>query len=666
MPHRTMNKIVLFTLGVFSCCALAQNSPSLLPQKETITRNNTAIVLENAEAVVLDEACIVEYAFSEDTGFSMVQKVKRVVQINKKEGISHASLIVPFYSGRYGKEEVVIDYYKIYRTQNNKEEVLVIDRASNKKVGNEFYVKEIKEDNIQVGDRIEYSYTKTIDNIDGIPTWYFQEDIPKLKSNYTVMIPDNLTYLITKTGDLAIQETKEVTQTARNLSSSRWGTSYRFKEAILKFKTANIPAFENEPFMGNTQNNRSSIRFDLIQFQYPMEASVVIPHEPEAVAKEIYKNRSFGPELRQEKYWRKNIESIELEGLNEKEKTAQITAFIQNYIKWNQQYGYTAEFGVKKAFSQGEGNGADINLALIGALRAAGLVAEPIVLSTQSNGVASILFSRFINHVIVGVKIENQFYFIDGTMPNAQLNLLPFEDLNGQGWMITDQYAVTKVDLVPKQLSFRQEEFSLNLDTSGSVSGSMQSKLTRYEALAFQSKYTESAVNRSRRDIESRSDQFFLSQGELKSTTTGDIDLQFRVQKFNFAMVEQQATKITFNPMQLYRDKENPFWSETRQTNIDFVFPFMDIYKVVIQIPEGYNIQKLPENEVFTSKKLGINITYESKVLDSNTIQVGFSLRVTNPLVSKEDYEELQFLYTAMNKKIKESIVLEKIKEVKN
>lgn len=662
MPYRTMNKIVLFTLGVFSCHALAQNSPSVLPPKEKIEIHSPAVALQNAEAVVLDEVCVVEYEFSEDSGFSIVQKVKRVIQINKKEGISHASLIVPFYSGRYAKEEVVIEYYKIYRTQNNKEEVLVIDRASNKKVDNEFYVKEIKEDDIQVGDRIEYSYTKTIDNIDGIPTWYFQEDIPKLKSSYTVMIPDNLTYLITKTGDFAIQETKKVTQTARNLSSSRWGTSYRFKEAILKFSAVNIPAFEYEPFRGNTQNNRSSIRFDLIQFQYPMEASVVIPHEPVAVAKEIYKNRNFGPELRQEKFWNKNTENLELEGLNEKEKTAKITAFIQNQIKWNQQYGYAAEFGVKKAFNQGLGNGADINLALIGALRAGGLVAEPIVLSTLSNGIASILFSRFINHVIVGVKIENQFYLIDGTMYNAQLNLLPFEDLNGPGWMITDQYAVTKVDLVPKQLSFRQEEFSLNLDTSGTVSGSMQTKLTRYEALAFQSKYTESAVNRSRRDIESRTNQFFLSKGEILPVNTGDIDLQFQVQKFNFATVEQKTAKMEFNPMQLYRDQENPFLSETRQFDIDFVFPFMDIYKVIVQIPEDYKVQTLPADEVFTSKKLGVNITYESKVLEANKIQVGFSFRLINPLLSKEDYEELQLLYAAMNQKMKQSIVLEKIK----
>ena len=657
-----MNKVVLFAFGLLSCTTLAQQTSDKLSKDIDVKMTANAVTQSQSSAVVLNEEGVVEYEFNEESGFVINQKVTRAILIQTKDGIRYASLQIPFYFGRYGKEEVAVDYYKIYRQINGKEEVVIIDKATNTKVEQEFYLKEIKVNDIREGDRIEYSYTKKIDNIDVIPTWYFQEDIPKLKSSYIVKIPDNLTYLISSTGNIRLNEKKEVTESARNLSSARWGTSYRFKEAILQYSATHIPAFQQEPFMDNAQNNISSIRFDLIQFQYPMSASVVIPHEPSAVAKEIYRNRNFGSELRLDSYWTKIVKDFPRVEGNEQEKARQMIAFVQSKIKWNQQYGYWGEKGVKKAMNQGEGNGADINLALIGALRAVGIQAEPIVLSTQSNGKASLLFSRFINHVIVGLKLDHVLYVVDGTMPQAVLNVLPFEDLNGEGWMITDQYAVTKVDLTPKQISFKQEEFTVQLEESGQATGQLHMTLTRYEALDFQSRYGESPLNRARAAIEARSAQLFLSEGKVMQKP-GEVEVSFHVRKFNFATLEEKGQIMKFNPLEFYRDKENPFVSESRQSDVHFMYPFMDMYKITVQLPTGYKVKQLAKSGVLTSKATGLNMTYEVKELDANQLQIGYTLRVTNPIIAKEYYSELQGFYLEMNKRMDQFIVLEKTKE---
>ncbi|WP_158961415.1 DUF3857 domain-containing protein [Myroides fluvii] len=659
------NKIALVAFGILGCMVWAKQPLYASPKEKDVRQTTPTAIQEQAVAVVLNEEGIVDYEFSEESGFKINQKVKRSILIQTAEGISHASLQIPFYSGRYAKETVVIEYYKIYRSVNGREEVLAIEEATNTKVEQEFYLKEIKVNDIRAGDRIEYSYTKTIDNIDVIPTWYFQEDIPKLKSNYTVRIPENLTYFISKTGNLRLNETKEVTQDARNLSSSKWGTSYRFKEAILQFSAINIPAFQYEPFANNVQNNISGIRFDLIQFQYPMSPSVVIPHEPAAVAKEIYKSRNFGSELELDAYWIKVLKEFPVIQGSEREKAEQMIAFVQDKIKWNKQYGYQAEKGVKRAMKQGEGNGADINLALIGALGAVGIHAEPLVLSTQSNGKAPLLFTRFINHTIVGLKLEDTFYVVDATLPNTVLNILPFEDLNGEGWLITAKYAVSKVDLTPKQLSFRQEDFVLQLDESGQAVGQLNSTLMRYEALAFQERYGESPLNRSRSDIEARSPQLFLSDGKI-TTKPGEVEVAFHLRKFNFATLEEDGEIMKFNPMEFYRDKANPFVRETRQSDIDFVYPFMDIYKVNIQLPTGYKVKQLAASGVLTNKLTGMNMTYEVKEVESNQVQIGYTLRVTNPIIVKEYYSELQSFYQEVDSKMNEFILLEKRNELEN
>ncbi|MBB1138438.1 DUF3857 domain-containing protein [Myroides sp. WP-1] len=658
-----MNKIVFVVLGIFSLSTYAQDAPNQRLSNVQREEPQEVLQLNKADAVVLNEEGIIEYQFSEEEGFSILLKVKRLIQINSKEGISHASLLVPFYSNRYTREEVEVESYEIHRTANGKEEVIAVNTASNRLIDDGFYLKEIIVNDIRIGDVIAYSYVKKIDNIDVIPTWYFQEDIPKLKSSYTVRIPDNLTYLITNTGGIKVKETKEVTETTRDLTKNKWGTSYRFKEAILKFEAKEVPAFVYEPFMDNIKNAKSGIRFDLIQFQYPMSPSVVVPHEPVAVAKELNKDRNFGGELRQEKYWNKLIAELNLDGLNQQEKAEQIVSFIHSKIKWNQQYGYWTEQGVKKAMAQGKGNSGDINIALIGALRAAGFVAEPIVLSTQSNGKAPILFARFLNQVIVGLQIDNQFFVVDGTMDQPILNVLPFEDLNEDGWMITEQNEVSKVDLIPKQFSFKQEEFAVNLKEDGNAEGSMKSTRTRYEAAAFRARYGESMLNRSRSDIEARSNQFFLSQGEIKPLKNGDIEMQYQVRKFNFATKNPQSGELTFNPMELYAEKQNPFNERTRQSDIHLLYPSMDMYKIVVQLPEGYQVKNYPTDEVFTSEKTGAKLIYEVKLLDGNKIQVGMSLRLQKTVIAKEDYLEFRQLYKIVQQRINEMhIVIEKVK----
>jgi len=656
-----MNKVVLVVFGILSYTAVAQQGSNVLLNKAEIIHLQREKDLPKADAVVLNEEGLIEYEFDEEFGFRIKQKVKRSTVIQTKDGISYATLQIPFYFGRFTKEEVVIEYYKIYRTVQGREEVIEINEATNTKVDEDFYLKEIKVNTIQAGDRIEYSYTKKIDNIDAIPTWYFQDNIPKLKSSYTVRIPDNLTYLISTTGQLPIKEVKEVTQEARNLASSRWGTSHRFREAILQYSAVNIPAIEYEPFMDYASTS-SSIRFDLIQFQYPLSPSVVIPHEPATVAKEIYKSRYFGSELRLDSYWIKQLKNFPLVDGSEQEKASQMIAFVQSKIKWNQRYGYSGENGVKRAMNQGEGNGADINLAIIGALGAVGIQAEPIVLSTQSNGPAPLLFARFVNHLIVGFKADNQFFVVDGIMPNAVVNVLPFEDLNGEGWMITDQYAVTKVELTPKQMSFKQEEFQLQLDESGQVTGEMNSILTRYEALNFYAKFGDNPRGENRTTIEARSPQLFLTEGQI-TPKKGEVELVYQLRKFNFARLDEHTKTMTFNPMEFYQDKENPFVSETRQSDIHFVYPFMDSYKVTIELPKGYQVKQLPSNSVVTAKVIGM-MTYEVKALDLNQVQIGYTLRVTNPVVAKKYYSELRSFYADVSKKMNELIVLEQVNEL--
>ena len=124
---------------------------------------------------------------------------------------------------------------------------------------------------------------------------------------------------------------------------------------------------------------------------------------------------------------------------------------------WNENNSYNCEKGVKKAFKEKVGNSADINLMLVAMLRHAGLDANPIIVSTRSNGIA-IFPSRFaFNYVIVGVKLSNDenIVLLDATNKNTLPNILPLKVLNWSGRMLMPNGTSKEVDLNPKKTSIK-------------------------------------------------------------------------------------------------------------------------------------------------------------------------------------------------------------------
>ena len=102
---------------------------------------------------------------------------------------------------------------------------------------------------------------------------------------------------------------------------------------------------------------------------------------------DLRREEKFGQQLRKGK----DIvdEHVELAMSGESDpliKAQKIFEFIKAWYQWDGMNGMFSEYGIKKAFNTKKGNVGDINLTLIAALRYAGLNADPVILSTRSNG----------------------------------------------------------------------------------------------------------------------------------------------------------------------------------------------------------------------------------------------------------------------------------------
>ena len=87
------------------------------------------------------------------------------------------------------------------------------------------------------------------------------------------------------------------------------------------------------------------------------------------------------------------------------------------------------------------GNSAEINLWLVGAMRAAGLDADAVLLSTRKHGKikSDYPFSSAINFVIAVVRIDGKPFLADVTNPNCPNAQLPMECIRDKGLTVNKE-----------------------------------------------------------------------------------------------------------------------------------------------------------------------------------------------------------------------------------
>ena len=108
--------------------------------------------------------------------------------------------------------------------------------------------------NIKIGSVIEYSYS-IISPYSGISDWYFQSDIPKIKSEFDAAILGNYNYNVRIIGFLKLDKDKpSVDKKCIYIDGIGQGAC-----AIYSYGLNNIPAFKKEDYMLSEKNYLSRL-----------------------------------------------------------------------------------------------------------------------------------------------------------------------------------------------------------------------------------------------------------------------------------------------------------------------------------------------------------------------------------------------------------------------
>ena len=93
-------------------------------------------------------------------------------------------------------------------------------------------------------------------------------------------------------------------------------------------------------------------------------------------------------------------------------------------MTWNKLEGYICNEGLREAYKTGVGNVAEINLILTSMLKYAGFDANPILISTRSNGIAFYPSITAFNYVLSSVNLSGEILLLDATEINSDINIL--------------------------------------------------------------------------------------------------------------------------------------------------------------------------------------------------------------------------------------------------
>lgn len=569
------------------------------------------------------------------------------IKIYKKEGYQWSNMQFRFPSGKLSAISIT-DVYT-YNLVDGKivKSKLKAEGEFLDKITKDIWAKKFAFPDVKEGSILEFQ-VKIIGGSLNIPDWDFQKSIPVNFSEFKTIIPDVFSFKKNMKGFFTPK------------SNSKMANSYGYVAMESIYSLQNVPAMREEDFVNNMDNYRASISHELEAIAFPGQLYKSFSTNWPSVAKTIYEFEDFGPELRKTGYFEDDLKLLLANKIKPEDKIATIFDYVKSNIQWNKHLGYGCENGVRKAYKEKSGNCADINLMLTAMLRHADLDANPILVSTRSNGISFFPSVGGFNYVIAGVETPQGMVLLDATEDYSAVNILPLRDLNWVGRSIRKDGASKIVDLMPKKNSTDIVTLSFEVSESGSIEGKARRQYSDYNAFNFRDKISKDDEGAYIEKFENENRNIELS--EYKRVNEKELALPIS-ESFSFKgsdLTEVIGGKIYLNPMLFFLSEKNPFKQDKREYPVDFGFPFSQRYTITIKVPEKFAIENLPQSTaVVMQDNLGV-FKFDIAASDDR-IQLSIIHQINEAIVPIGKYEMLKEYYKTMIAKETEKIVLKRI-----
>jgi Domain of Unknown Function with PDB structure (DUF3857)/Domain of Unknown Function with PDB structure (DUF3858)/Transglutaminase-like superfamily len=671
-----MTKQFYLIISIMLCCAKG------FSQKETAEKvkfgditikdfePDYKLLDSNAQAVILYDAGSAKYEGNSESWFNVIYTYHKRVQLIHKNAFDIATIEIPLYKGENAEDNIekleavtyVLENGIITKTKVDKESIFK-DKATK-----DYTIKKFTFPNLKEGCIIEYTYRIVSPRANYLRGFYFQDKYPVIRSEYSIDVPELFNFIFLTGGyyDLKPVEVKNSYQSyyITSYTYSAYASTNRFTynatNVFSKWVLTNLPPLVKENYTTTVKNHIAKIEFQLSSLKFPNEPPKPIMRDWIEAAKALLKDEQFGLALSEKNKWLDD----DIEKLIVKNDSLSTTKNIFNFVKNNFTCtDYDAQYmpeNLKKAYNAKKGNIIEINMLLVAMLKKAGIIADPVLLSTRGNGVAYEAYpilNRF-NYLIAKVIIKGKEYLLDASKKRNGFNHLPEECYNGYGRIIAEMPLL--IPLFADSLT-ETKITSIFISNSGDekkMDGSFSSYLGYFESFNLKEELSSGNMEDYFKKIKtSYSYDIDMSNTSIDSLKIDDEKVSVKYD-FSFKLDEDI---VYFNPLLTEAYKTNPFTATTRNYPVEMPYATREIININIEIPKGYKVDELPKSARVKLNEDDGMFEYIIQT-DSENIQLRCRLDINKANFSAQDYESLREFYSYVVKKQSEQIVFKKIK----
>jgi len=628
----------------------------------------------SAAAVILSDVGYSHFQYS--SGFKLVFEREVRIKILKKSGYDWADIEVPYYRRNSDKESVTSIKGYTYNLVDGKVQK---DKLESKAVFDEqmtenWSAKKFTMPNVKEGSVIDVTYTIYSDFFQNMREWEFQKTIPVVWSEYKVQIPEYFDYRLLQQGYLPFYNTtnekkQDSFKVIRSGSSS--GSGFRTTRepggvdkvdapsAASSWAMKDVPALRPEKYITTLSDYQAKIEFELQKVQFPGQSAQIVVGDWEQVTSDLLEDENFGVQLNRNNFFKNELAALMAKYKTPASQMAAIHSLVKNTVKWDGKYGKYTNQPIRKAYENKKGSAADINLLMTSMLLEAGLDAAPVLVSTRDNGrvyKGAPMLGKF-NYVIAHVRIGDTDYLLDATEPLLAAGNLPVRCLNGEGRLIkkNDQ---RWVPLKPASIYSKLFNGNIIISSNGEMNGSASESIGGYNAF-----YTRKSILE---DGEAKfMENFAKETGDMKvlkpkieklDDENNPINISFEIATTGNG---QESSVIYLNPMLGHGEKENPFKLEERTYPVDFAAPQDETYICRFTLPEGYEMEEMPQSKALALPENGGRFMYVVQQ-EGNVVQVMSKVNINKTVFYAPEYAYLKEFYNQIITKQAEQIVLKK------
>lgn len=634
---------------------------------------------QSADAVVLCDYGYLSFKYNITEG-QWENTLKRIcrIKILNNDGYKWATERISLYDNNKIEQSISgikgfsynIENGKIQKTKLSKDNIF-IEKSSTYYKRAKFTMPNVKE-----GSVIEFSYTILSNYLTTLDSWRFQKSIPVKWSEYIVNIPEYLTYLNNSQGFEPFHKFENSskyrtinwtsTQRASNtLYSSQKGSvsSHKidYRDDVYHWIAKDVPALKDENFVGNFKNYLLSVNFQLSIYKtFSDDEHIILKDWPRVVSAFLYDEVDFGPNMRKRSFYKEITNQIILDFQDPIERTTAVYNFVSRHMKWNKKEWYMPSKNIKESYNDKTGSSADINGLLISMLRAVEIDADPVIISTIDHGLVHPIYpimSKY-NYLIARVKIGDKSILLDATETDMPIGMLPYRCLNQQG------YAISKtnpgwVNLQPAKGKVKSTMCVFALDEQGLLMGDIINKIEGYSALNIRKKLIRDGEDKYVEKLKNSHTEWSFEKIDIdvSEANSQSVKEKFQLEVNNEA--ESMGNMIYINPIISGKISENPLKQEKRKLPIEFIVPVKNNYRLTLTIPEGYEVDEIPESINVSTPDKTANLKYIVRVT-GNKIQLTHSWQIKKSFYPQTKFGELKEFYALLVSKQNEQIVLKK------